>query len=67
MGPPVHVTQATSKDLLDSTGDATQSSAIIYTEKEKIRVHVSLNHFAVRLKLNTVCQLYLNLKNGKKI
>ena len=53
---PLHLKWITIKDLLYSTGNSAQYSAITYVgkefEKEEIRVYVQLNHFAVRLKLS---------------
>ena len=58
--------QITKKDLLYSTGNATQYPVITYvrkgSEKEWICVYVSLIHFAVQLKHNTVSQLHSKIK-----
>ena len=52
----LHLKWITIKDLLYSTGNSAQYSAITYMgkefEKEEIRVYVQLNHFAIRLKLS---------------
>ena len=50
----------TDKDLLYSTGNSTQYSAIAYTgkesEKEWTYVYVQLIHFVVHLKLTQHCK-----------
>ena len=58
--------QIINKDLLYSTGNSTQHSAMTNMRKESgkewVCVCIKLNHSAVHLKHETVNQLYSNLK-----
>ena len=60
----LYIKQIINKDLLYSTGDSTEYSAITYmgkeSEKEQIYVYIQLNHFAVHLKLTQ--QINYNIK-----
>ena len=56
----LYIKQRTNKDLLQSTGNSTQSSVMGYrgkeSKKEWIYVYAQLIHFAVHLKLTQHCK-----------
>ena len=62
--------QTTNEDLLSGTGNSTQYSVITHLGKESEKEHVSLNHFAIHLKLrqhckSTIIKMKIKFKNFK--